>query len=305
MKIEELTDAIGAIDLKYVEEAERWRGTKKRLLFRTMIPLAACLCLVAYGIYGMPGRRGATGAGESAGGVESAAEQTADNTWESAGQNADGGAAEAGGMADGAESGGGTPQTGGTGQGQEADDLAAGCAEMAVEEGQKAKEGATQIRLNEVQTFSSTIYDIAAPERVEWFQAEELAQYYGTVVVPERLPEGLVPEGADEARYAVAYDAKDKVVDDNNTLTFSDESGRRVLDISARTVERAGEVVSFADDGLAVSLINGREVTIGHYRGKDGDDYFLAVFEVCGVRFTVQSTNLTEAELADVLSMLA
>ncbi len=288
MKIEELTDAIGAIDCKYVEEAELWHGAKKRLLLPGMlIPLAACLSLAVYGTHGLLNRRGAAESGESAAGAESAVEQSAEengrkaagNAWEGAGQETDGGAVTSGGLSDVAEPAGG--------QKQEADD------------------SGTQIRVNEVKTFSSTIYDIASPERVEWFRAEELAQYYGTLVVPECLPEGLVPEGADEARYAVAYDGKDTVVDDNNTLTFSDESGRRALDISVRTVEQAGEVFSFADDGLAVSRVNGREVTIGHYRGKEGDDCFLAAFEVRGVLFTVRSTNLTEAELIDILSALA
>lgn len=316
MRIEELTDAIGAIDFRFVEEAEQWRGAKKRLpRFCTLIPLAACLCLAVYGTYGLLSRGGAAEPGEGAGGAKLTAEQAeeadgmkaADNAREGAGQDMGGSARASGSLADSAESAGGQKaETGGTGSavGQGTDGAAADSVEMDAGGEQTADGGGMQIRVNEVKTFSSTIYDIAAPERVEWFSASELARYYGTVVVPERLPAGLVPKNADEACYAVAYDAKDQVADDNNTLNFSDDNSGRTLDISVRTVEQAGEVISFADAGLEISLVNGREVTIGHYRGRDGEDCFLAIFDVGSVMFTVQSRNLTEAELVGILAGL-
>lgn len=335
MKIEELTDAIGAIDPKYVEEAERWRGAGvRRRCSRALLPLAACVCLALYGTYGL-WNRGAQRSGESAGGAESIAEEKAEKPADAVPEMDGGAEGAAGEQTAGAASGGagqdlyGEEAAGAASDAAGADREKEGSAKTessaadragpdAAEPGDGAGQeavGETQIRVNEVETLSGTIYDVAEPDHVEWLSAAELGQYYGTTVVPERLPAGLVSvEGGAEgsgtsaesgaACYAVAYDAQGRVVNDNNTLTFSDWDGVRSLKISVRTVEQAGEVIAFVDSGLEISLVNGREVTIGHYSGRDGEDCFLALSQVGGVRFTVRSVNLTEAELAEVLSGL-
>lgn len=294
MKTGELTDAIGSIDFRFVEEAEKWEGTYRRpRRFKALLPLAACLCLAAAGgVYGLWDYAAGTGTGESAGGAESAAEA------DGAGASGSGGFSE--------ETDGADVLAGASGRAEETDGAGIDGAEAGQPEenaGDTAG-GGTQIRVNEVEELSCTIYDGNAPERVEQFEAEELAGYYGTVVVPDRLPEGLALENASEAPYKVAYDAEDRVMDDNNTLSFSDESGSRKLEISVRTVEQAGEVVSFKDSGLRTSLVQGKKVTIGHYRETDGDDGYLAIFEAGGVIFTVRGRNLSEAEFVLVLSGL-
>ena len=120
MRVEDLIDAIGAIDPVWVEEAENWKRAETRhISFKTMrekvragrkvlLPLAACLCLIvagsAYGLFrgadyfskdkGMSG--GAAGSAADAGadgGMEESADSAADAGLPEA---AAGGAADAG-----------------------------------------------------------------------------------------------------------------------------------------------------------------------------------------------------------------
>lgn len=283
MKIEKLIDAIGQIKPEYIKEAETWKPSEKKahkrkgiLQFKSLkrlLPVAACVCLLAAGgVYGLLNDGGAA-TEESTGALESMEEAAEDSAGE-------------GGMADGA-----APQ-------DAADEAGIGEAESAA--------GAVQqdrIIINEVKEFSGAVYCGVEPSREEFYTSVELQEYYGVRILPEELPEGLVLSDAEEQTYRVAYNEKDEVMDDNNKLIYQNAKGDRKLEISVRTTE-SGEITSFADADLEASVIGGKEVAIGHYREGSTEaqsDGYLATFEKAGVSFTVQSTGLSEEEILLVL----
>lgn len=286
MKIEELIDAIGQIKPEYIKEAETWeplekkeqkrRGILQFKRWRRLIPVAACVCLLAAGAtYGLL-KDGGAATEESAGALESMEEAAEDSAGE-------------GGMTDGAA----PPDA----------EAAAGSGEA---ESAAGAVGQDRIVINEVKELSGAVYCGVDPSREEFYTSEELQGYYGVRILPEELPEGLALSATEGQKYHVAYNEKDEVMDDNNKLIYQNASGDRKLEITVRTTE-SGEITSFADSDLEASVIGGREVTVGHYEtGSTGvkNDGYLAMFEKEGVSFTVQSTGLSEEEILRVLKDL-
>lgn len=288
MRVEDLADALGAIDPLYVQEAERRNDAKQadaekirhRLTWGMMrFPVAACFCLMvagsAFGIW----RYGSLGSEDgTAGGMESAAENRADIAEESA-------ATDSAGMTE------GNAEADGTDIVKDAAETGSGGYE--IEE--------TQIIVHEVEELSATYYDIAGPVTEQYFTAEELKDYYGVRILPKALPKGLPAAGELHQEYAIAYGEDGEVLSDNIKIAFA--NGDRELTISLRTME-SGEVISFAEPDLETSVIAGRNVTIGHYSlgtGTAEEDGYLAIFEKGGVTFTLQSRNLSKEEFLSVL----
>ncbi len=331
MRTDDLIDAIGEIDASFVQEAETWRRpAKKRFRAGRFLPVAACLALLFGGALALWKTGKHAGDGMS-GGMESAdvdGEDSADAVDMGAedgfaadpgeAQDADAQAGAAGGA--GAEAQDASAQDGSSGasanvQGSGEEGLldagnAPGRAEGtpsnatggAMEESILAEEDSAPICVNEIQEIQVSNIDIAAADRVEVYTAEGLEGYYGVRVIPEKLPRGLTPVFGAEESFSVGYDREGKVIYDNNELGFSGASGGRTLRIAVRTVD-AGEIVSFADSDLVSSSIYGTEAVIGHYM--DGDkELYLVLFEKGGVRFTVQSENLKEAEVLGLLDGL-
>ena len=304
MRVEDLIDAIGAIDPVWVEEAENWKRAETRhISFKTMrekvragrkvlLPLAACLCLIvagsAYGLF-----RGADyfskDKGMSGGAAGSAADAGADGGMEeSADSAADAGLPEA--AAGGAADAGAPVQE--TDAGAEETGEAVGTSEW----------GKETIAINEVEELCSANIDMETPASVEYWLPEELAGYYGTDVLPEELPEGYGLVRIPAEGYVVGYDKDGALLDDHILLEYEGEEGG-FFTVSVRTTE-TGAITSFAADDLAVSGICGNEVTIGHYMEGTGEtltDGYLAVFEKKNVIFTVQSHGMGEEQFLAVL----
>lgn len=317
MKIDQIIDAIGKIRPEYVKEAEQWEpekksgnGTEKRPLpwkLKRLLPLAACLALVvlgsSYGIWQYnSGYSADTSTAES---MEMAQEEAAEDVEEDGMESAEG-------------------QTGGMGsaEGQKTDGMeeaeeaagstgsapADGAAPESAANANDAQEqtGETKIKINEVNELSTSIACGSAPARQEFYTAKELERYYGVTILPEQLPEDLTLSEDGEQNYHVAYNEEDKVMDDNNRLTYQNRNGSRKLEITVWTVEM-GEITGFANDNLKKSQILGHEVTIGHFKngtaGQETDGY-LAVFEKSDVNFSVQSYGLTEDEFILALTEL-
>lgn len=338
MRVEDLIDAIGAIDPVWVEEAENWKRAETRhISFRTMrekvragrkvlLPLAACLCLIvagsAYGLFrsadyfskdkGMSG--GAAGSAADAGadgGMEESADSAADAGLPEA---AAGGAAgqDAGeGMNAGAsdpKEADGSPEAAAGGAAdagapvQETDAASEAGAEETGEAVGTSEWGKETIAINEVEELCSTNIDMETPASVEYWLPEELAGYYGTDVLPEELPEGYGLVRIPAEGYVVGYDKDGRLLDDHILLEYEGEDGG-AFTVSVRTTE-TGAITSFAADDLAVSGICGNEVTIGHYMEGTGEtltDGYLAVFEKKNVIFTVQSHGMGEEQFLAVL----
>ena len=222
MRVEDLIDAIGAIDPVWVEEAENWKRAETRhISFKTMrekvragrkvlLPLAACLCLIvagsAYGLF-----RGADyfskDKGMSGGAAGSAADAGADGGMEeSADSAADAGLPEA--AAGGAADAGAPVQE--TDAGAEETGEAVGTSEW----------GKETIAINEVEELCSANIDMETPASVEYWLPEELAGYYGTDVLPEELPEGYGLVRIPAEGYVVGYDKDGALLDDHILLEY-------------------------------------------------------------------------------------
>lgn len=334
MRVEELIDAIGAIDPVYVREAEEWRH-RQTFLYRNrkvLLPLAACLGLIvlgsAYGLFrngglfgdkGMSGGAGMesaadAGAGMDAGAAapEDAAAQPAEEMAEDAGIN------DADEAVQSADAAGAADVNGKTGEAEAGEGAAAGSAsDAAGNAGPDQASGAdrsesggpdreTHVVINEVAELRSEIYCMPGPASSQYLPPEELAAYYGVEVLPKELPEGYELTDVPAEGYAIAYDEKGHLLDDHIRLFYenADTGGRFTL--SVRTTE-SGEIISFADDALPVSLISGNEATIGHYTEGTGaaqKDAFLALFEKEGVQFAVQADGMDGNTFLAVLEAL-
>lgn len=335
MNTDEIMDAIGKIDLKYVQEAETYHaaGKGKRAVrygrYKRLLPAAACLALMiigggAYGLWSAGGGAGAAGGADS-GALESAAEDGASD----AAAPAEDGASDSYAAASGTNSAG------------------------------------ERIYVNETAELAVACYDIAGPVRLEYYSAGALEEYYGVKIVPQNLPGDLtaaagtldgtetekarddaeasetpkkeqLSAGAEaagasgetdaspadetvtsnvldmadaemlpgvEKEYTVGYDDEGNVLDDNNELGWQNDDGTRSLRIAARTVP-AGEVVLLEQENLEYSQIAGYEVMLTHYQGEQGADCYLALYEKNGVTVTVKSCGMAQEELVDVLREL-
>lgn len=328
MRVEELIDAIGAIDPVYVREAEEWRR-RQTFLYRNrkvLLPLAACLSLIvvgsAYGLFrngGLSGDKGMSGgagmesaADAGAGAPEDAAAQAAEDMAEDAGINDVDEAAQS------ADTAGAADMNGKTGEAGADEGAAAGSAsDAAGNTGPDQASGAdrqesgsleqeTRVVINEVTELRSEIYCMPGPASSQHLLPEELAACYGVDVLPKELPEGYELTDVPAEGYAIAYDEKGRLLDDHIRLFYEnpDTGGRFTL--SVRTTV-SGEITGFADDELPVSLVGGNEVTIGHYREGTGaaqKDGFLALFEKEGVQFAVQGSEMDRNTFLAVLEAL-
>lgn len=316
MKIDELLDALGKIDPVYIEEAEKARFTRSRRV-KYWVPAAACAALLILGgSFGL--WRLGNGAADMA---ESAGEAAGKTDMAENAEAADAAACEdaaASGVAENAEetalpgdAGGAVPEESveGTAPAGNADGAApAESADQAVLAESAGENAAADNvwKVNEVGELQTAVACGAeAPAKVEYYTAEELEAYYGISILPELLPESYALEGTET--YAVGYDAGGNVVEDNCTLIYRDSETGGELRISARTVD-LGEMTSFADTKLAVSVIGGTEVTVGHYRtGSSGSgerDGYLAVYRKDGVTVIVEGTAMKEADFRMVLEGL-
>lgn len=339
MKTDAIMDAIGKIDLKYVQEAEEYRAENRSACrrsaarrshgnYRKVLPIAACLALIlGAGAYGLRYDRNA---GAGAGGVpeEGSADRTGAAVYDSAAESA-------------------VQKESGEDSGAEA---------FREEENvMETGTGGAQIYVNEITEVARTCYDIAGPVRTEYYSADALEDYYGTKLMPQTLPEDLrmsarlsetekssiyqedaaadageitdaaanagmaadlaentdvpaeaLPAGAAEesvTEFAVGYDGEGNVVDDNNRLCWQNADGTRSLVIAAHTVP-AGEVVSFSQKDLRYSSIAGHEVILTHFTDAQEADNYLASYVKNGVTVTVESCGMTQEELLDVLEEL-
>ena len=118
-------------------------------------------------------------------------------------------------------------------------------------------------------------------------------------IFPESLPADLTDESLTGKLY---YNDKNQVIADNNVFEYRAPDGKKYLQIGVRTTE-SGEIIQFADDGLAASVINGTCVTIAKITDEKQECY-TAVFEKDNVKFTIQTKNLTPDELLSILREL-
>lgn len=296
MKMEELADAIGAIDPVYVEEAERWKRADgksgaKRKNYRTwrlkrILPVAACLCVAAAGgIYGVWNDGSPRTEDSIVGSAEYAADSAAEGM-ESAAESAGLDSAEDTFSDASPEASAATAESPGEDLDMEADGM--------------------RVVINEIEELQAAVCDIAETAEERYFTAEELEEYYGVRLLPDSLPEGFTSGETAEKEYTVLYDENGKVINDNIKLSFRNNDTAGELDISVRTTE-SGEIISFAEPDPEISRIYGRDVTIGHYTARSGmieESAYLAIFKKGGVTFTLQGRNLSEEDFLGVLENL-
>lgn len=177
---------------------------------------------------------------------------------------------------------------------------AAGSADEA---GVETAEEDTGLIFNEIREMESIAYDMAEPDQIVSYDVAGLEEYFGTVICPASVPEDLVLSD-EKAVYHVGYDKAQNVVDDNNELVYSDEREERTLKIGVRTTE-SGIVTRFTETDLDTSLVHGVTVTAGRYPIGQTDGYsYIAIFEKDGIIFTVESSGLTEEEFTTVIGEL-
>ena len=277
MKADDLIDAFGHIDPKYVSDAEveiKSKSRMKRMFYviREKIPLekeqpahitiSAAMCMTAFVLI--------IGAGMFYGRIRNGYSGNKNNSVDTVFNDYDG-------------------MYGST---------AAGSADEAGVE--KAEED-TGLIFNEIREMESIAYDIAEPDQIVSYDAAGLEEYFGTKICPTSIPDGFI---LSDGVYHVGYDKAGEAVDDNNRLIYSDESGGRTLKIGVRTTE-SGIVTRFTDTHLATSLVHGITVTAGCYPiGQTGGYSYVAVFEKDGVIFTIESSGLTEQRFITVIGEL-
>ena len=279
MKADDLIEAFGDIDPKYVTDAEMQVKSKrqiKKMLFGVRekfalekeqpayVTVGAALCMSAVALIVCAGMfYGRIRDGYSGDAMESASATSDENM---AGNISDGVSDEA---------------------------------ELYLE----GEEEDTSLIFNDISEVKSIVYDMEEPYKIASYNAAELEEYFGTKICPASIPEDLELSG-DKDAYHVGYDEDGNVVDDNNELIYSDESGKRTLKIGVRTTE-SGIVTRFADENLTTSVMNAITVTAGRYRtGQAGAENYIAIFEREGIIFTIESFGLTEKEFTTVIEEL-
>ena len=296
MKKTDWMDAIGKIDPVYVKEAEQWnKAAQKKRTIKHFAAMAACVCVLLIGAvstFTLFFNRGDKGTETAAGMAEP--EQQESQIAESA-------------------------------------DTSVETAEAAYEEGVTDTEAVTaqadtneKITMNQVDQLNTVAIDIGyARETV--LDAQDLEEHYGVTIFPENLPKELTADAGqeetatsyvdnlvqtlqgsqkvEEAGFTgiIGYNDANEVVADNNTFFYESLDGSKSLEIRVRTTE-SGEITEFADDNLKTSVVNDNEVTIARLAGDD--ECYLAIFTKEGVTFTVQTKNLTEAEMLMILREL-
>ena len=274
-------DLIGKIDPVYVEEAEQWsKAAQKKTRRRRFTAMAACICVLlitaiaSFDLF-FPKKEAPA---EMAANPESAADtdQTILNEAAPASEKTD-------------KNDSSTPE-----QVKESDDISTS-GQTAVSEYASASE---QININEINSLKCLAIDINIDHDAD-LSGNEMEEYYGVKIFPESLPADLTDENLTGKLY---YNDKNQVIADNNVFEYRAPDGKKYLQIGIRTTE-SGEIIQFADDGLAASVINGTCVTIAKITDEKQECY-TAVFEKDKVKFTIQTKSLTLDELLSILREL-
>ena len=274
-------DLIGKIDPVYVEEAEQWsKAAQKKTRRRRFTAMAACICVLlitaiaSFDLF-FPKKEAPA---EMAANPESAADtdQTILNEAAPASEKTD-------------KNDSSTPE-----QVKESDDISTS-GQTAVSEYASASE---QININEINSMKCLAIDINIDHEAD-LSGNEMEEYYGVKIFPESLPADLTDENLTGKLY---YNDKNQVIADNNVFEYRAPDGKKYLQIGVRTIE-SGEIIQFADDGLAASVINGTCVTIAKITDEKQESY-TAVFEKDKVKFTIQTKSLTLDELLSILREL-
>ena len=277
----QLEDLIGKIDPVYIEEAEQWnKAAQKKTRRRRFTAMAACICVLlitaiaSFDLF-FPKKEAPA---EMAANPESAADtdQTILNEAAPASEKTD-------------KNDSSTPE-----QVKESDDISTS-GQTAVSEYASASE---QININEINSMKCLAIDINIDHDAD-LSGNEMEEYYGVKIFPESLPADLTDENLTGKLY---YNDKNQVIADNNVFEYRAPDGKKYLQIGVRTTE-SGEIIQFADDGLAASVINGTCVTIAKITDEKQECY-TAVFEKDNVKFTIQTKNLTPDELLSILREL-
>ena len=274
-------DLIGKIDPVYIEEAEQWtKAAQKKTRRRRFTAMAACICVLlitaiaSFDLF-FPKKEAPA---EMAANPESAADtdQTILNEAAPASEKTD-------------KNDSSTPE-----QVKESDDISTS-GQTAVSEYASASE---QININEINSMKCLAIDINIDHDAD-LSGNEMEEYYGVKIFPESLPADLTDENLTGKLY---YNDKNQVIADNNVFEYRAPDGKKYLQIGIRTTE-SGEIIQFADDGLAASVINGTCVTIAKITDEKQESY-TAVFEKDKVKFTIQTKSLTLDELLSILREL-
>lgn len=316
MSLDKLMDAIGQIDPVYVEEAEQWKGEAdqrrekrqkkaalRRRLLHGALPTAACLALILMGAFFVIQNGG--GAKKNADG-SSCIENDYSN---------EDGAKKPGNPNSGAASEEKNNQTA-----NETDKVG----DVETVDGLDCFAGQEYpITMNEIKVIETTcVPEASAVAVTSTLSMEELQSYYGMAVQPSWLPEDMAlsdyrnpalqpewanqsngagqPDGSGQSVLQVGYDEAGNVVNDNNTLYYRDDTGKRELFLSVRTVE-AGWIASLGEGQWETTEIQDRPVLMGHYRDSTAADCYIAIFKKENVTFTIITKGFSKQELCKVL----
>lgn len=290
MRLDDLMDAIGKIDLRFVKEAEdasdygseENKKNSNRKLFKfvrknRILTVAACLAIVLVGgsaAFLLTFRCGSSS--QKSADMTGAVEETKNDAYEE--NAAENNAADAG-AADGGVDTGGQTDTDGVAETDEA--------------------LTEEIHINEIDEVIGTAICMAEPSEIKELTVEEAEAYYGVRLMPQAIPEGLSYD--DTQTIQVGYTSDGTVMDDNNTLRFLDGDETARLKISARTTN-SGSITEFASDTLEKSVIGDTTLTIGY--DASGSGYYLAIYEKAGTIVTVEGTGISQDEMLAVLRSL-
>ena len=281
MRLDDLMDAIGKIDLRFVKEAEdasdygseENKKNSNRKLFQfvrknRILTAAACLAIVLVGgsaAFLLTFRCGSSS--QKSADMTGAVEETKNDDYEE--NAAENNAADA--------------------------DAADGGVDTAETEEALAEE----IHINEIDEVIGTAICMAEPSEIKELTVEEAEAYYGVRLMPQAIPEGLSYD--DTQTIQAGYTSDGTVMDDNNTLRFLDGDETARLKISARTTN-SGSITEFASDTLEKSVIGDTTLTIGY--DASGSGYYLAIYEKAGTIVTIEGTGISQDEMLAVLRSL-
>lgn len=286
MRLDDLVDAIGKIDLRFVKEAEdasdygneeKEQTSKKLFKFvrrNRILTAAACLAIILVGGSSAFLLTFRCGSSQKSSDMTGAVEEAKNGAYEE--NAAENNAADASTADGGVDTGG---QTDGIAETDEA--------------------LAEEIHINEIDQVIGTAICMAEPSEIKELTVEEAEAYYGVRLMPQTIPEGLSYD--DTLPIQVGYTSDGTVMDDNNTLRFLDGEETARLKISARTTN-SGTITEFASDSLETSVIGDTTLTIGY--DASGDGYYLAIYEKAGTTVTVEGTGIGEDEMLAVLRAL-
>ena len=285
MRLDDLMDAIGKIDLRFVKEAEdasdygneekEQASPKKLFKFvrrNRILTAAACLAIILVGGSSAFLLTFRCGSSQKSADMTGAVEEAKNGAYEE--NAAENNAADASSPDSGVDTGGGQTDTEGVAESDEA--------------------LAEEIHINEIDQVIGTAICMAEPSEIRELTVEEAEAYYGVRLMPQTIPEGLSYD--DTQPIQVGYTS-----DDNNTLRFLDEDETARIKISARTTN-SGTITEFASDSLETSVIGDTTFTIGY--DASGDGYYLAIYEKAGTTVTVEGIGIGEGEMLTVLRAL-